>query len=188
MRQDMNFFSAFTKKKSNDKTVYALIAVIAAVALFILISCSRYLIGTFINHREAQEYLGKLEKLDSQVTESNLVNTEIDGLTQYNTLLTDLNNVVESRSVVNTALLDNLGSTLPTDFNIGSLDIDNNTMKITASASNKITAAEFQHNLKSGGFERIKDVQINSITWNDAKNNWDVTATCTLKEDKKYEK
>lgn len=184
MRQDMNFFSAFTKKKNNDKTVLILAAVIALVVLLIVGTTSYNLIATFINKREAREYITKLDNLQAQVTESNLVNTEIDALTKYNTLLTDLNDVVESREVVNTALLDNISSTLPSDFNILSIDIDNSTINISATAKSKISVAEFQHNLKSGGFERIKDVEINSISWNPTANCWNISAKCKLKEDK----
>ena len=184
MRQDMNFFSAFTKKKSNDKTILVLMAFIAAIALFILITCSYSLIATFINHKQAEEYIAKLDSLQAQVTESNLVNTEIDGLTKYNTLLSDLGDVAKSREVVNTALLDNISSALPSDFNVGSLEVNNNNIKITAIANNKTSVAEFQHNLKNSESERLQDVQINSITWDQSKNKWNVAITCTLKEDK----
>lgn len=183
MRQDMNFFSAFTKKKNNDKTVLILAAVIALVVLFIVSTTSYSLIATFINNREAKEYIAKLDKLQTQVTESNLVNTEIDSLTKYNSLLSDLNDVIESRKVVNTALLDNISSTLPSDFNISSIAIDNSTIKITAIANSKTSVAEFQHNLKKS-CNRIKDVEINSITWDQSKSKWNVSATCELKEDK----
>lgn len=184
MRQDMNFFSAFTKKKSNDKTIIVLMAFIAAVALFILITCCYSLIATFVNHRQAEKYIAKLDSLQAQVTESNLVNTEIDGLTKYNTLLTDLNDIVKSREVVDVELLDNISSALPSDFNLGSLEVDNKNIKMSATAKNKTSIAEFQHNLKNSKSDRIQDVQINSITWDQGKNKWNVAITCTLKEDK----
>ena len=170
--------------KSNDKTILVLMAFIAAIALFILITCSYSLIATFINHKQAEEYVAKLDSLQAQVTESNLVNTEIDGLTKYNTLLTDLNDIVKSREVVDVELLDNISRSLPSDFNLGSLEVDNKNIKMSATAKNKTSIAEFQHNLKNSKSDRIQDVQINSITWDQGKNKWNVAITCTLKEDK----
>lgn len=180
LMKDMNFFSAFIKKKKGSDTPKIIVSVIIlVVAIFIVGTFSYFTIATYINNNEAQEYRDKLqtEDIKAKVKESNEVNDQIDNLTQYDNRITIVNNAIASRDIVTVTLMNQISATIPSEVNIATISIDNTKVTIGATSSNKTAIAEFQHNLKE--IDSIYDVYIGSISGDEGA--YVFTAECTFK-------
>ena len=163
--KDMNFFSAFIKKKKGSDTPKIIVSVvILIVAIFIIGTYSYFTIATYINNNEAQEYRDKLqtEDIKAKVNESNAVNDQIDNLTQYDNRITIVNNSISSRDIVTVTLMNQISATIPSEVNIATISIDNTKISIGATAKTKTAIAEFQHNLKE--IDSIYDVYVGAIS------------------------
>lgn len=163
--KDMNFFSAFIKKKKGSDTPKIIVSVvILIVAIFIIGTFSYFTIATYINNNEAQEYRDKLQSEDikAKVNESNAVNDQIDNLTQYDNRITIVNNSISSRDIVTVTLMNQISATIPSEVNIATISIDNTKISIGATAKTKTAIAEFQHNLKE--IDSIYDVYVGAIS------------------------
>lgn len=179
MKKDMNFFAPFSAgKRGNDRNTdkYVYIASIV-VALFIVVSFGYFKIATHIQQSAIDDFQEKLSEPEvvSKIEESNNINRKTD---IANTYTNGLNNVllgVKSASAVDTNLVNDIKSTLPSQISITNLSIKPVQINITAEATDRVAIAEFEHNLRE--LDEVLDVYIGSITGQDEMLTFDVNVT-----------
>lgn len=165
MRRDMNFFNEFTVKKKSvqDGNSILVKTLVVIIAIFI--------VGTGVSNGIKYIYLASNisstekkyndSKFQEQLKESNQVNEKLAALNEYDVAITEIVNAVASRDVVSTILMNQISSTLPTEIELTSINVDHSSIIINGTSKNRTAIAEMENNLKA--IERIQGVQVSSI-------------------------
>ena len=166
MRRDMNFFSEFSlKKKTQDDGSSILIkTLIAIVAVFVVITA--IYLGSNIAYCSVKikSTENKLNASDVQekLKESDVVKARTSALTEYDTAISTIVKSVATRSVVDTTLINEICSTLPTEVEATSVNIDHSAIVIHGTSTKREAIAELEHNLGEK-VERIDTCQVTSV-------------------------
>lgn len=181
MRRDMNFFNEFTVKKKNVQDGNAILVKTLAIIVAI------FIVGTGVFNGVKYIYLDRNisstnkkyndSKFQEQLKESEQVNVKLTSLNEYDVSITEIVNAVASRDVVSTILMNQISSTLPTEIELISINVDHSAIIINGTSTNREAIAEMQNNLKA--IERIQGAQVSSIA-GDAVLTFDIK--CMLKD------
>lgn len=179
MRQDMNFFIEFNgKKKRSDSSTIILGAFVGVILIFIVGTLLYNTSMIIYNNKKAEQYRDMLKtpEMVAKIKESNEVNDKIDALTQYDRGITEIIDAVESREVVDSTLLNQLSSTIPSEVSFNNINISSSEITISATSTSRTAIAEIQHNLKE--LKNVYDVKVGSIS---GENNFTFDITINLK-------
>ncbi|PRR81454.1 PilN domain-containing protein [Clostridium vincentii] len=180
MKRDMNFFSTSQgiKKEAKDKKIY-IYSLVVFLAIVIIGTLAWNSINLHLTGKEIDDYTAKLEATDIQqkLTEFKEATIKTNALNKYESDLKIIAEAVDSKDVVNTKLLNEISSTLPTEVSFDTISITNSVITMQAKASNRTSIGEIEHNLKELAF--IQDVYIGGIA-GDTEYTFDLK--CTLKD------
>lgn len=181
IQRDMNFFSTYQGKKKEKKNqniyVYTLVG-------FLTVSIVGTLAWNSINIAIVNGQINAIENklndpaIQSQVKESEVVNTKLDILKRYNTDLGSVANLVDKRDLINNTLLDKLSSVLPSEVTFKNINIASGNISISAASSTRTAIAEVQHNLKQ--LDIIGDVTIGAISGDGSSGEYTFDLKCVL--------
>lgn len=162
--KDLNFFEPYLgrkKEKTNTKIyVYGAIVIVGLVVFGTLAVDSIKLI---ILDKNIEDYNNKLSEsqLQKDLKEADNINKQLTTLKQYDSALNDVAISVKKRDNVSDTLLNDIGSTVPSEVSFKNLDITDNTVVIKGVSTKRAAVAELKHNLS--GLSNMQDVYVNSI-------------------------
>lgn len=166
MRRDMNFFSEFSlKKKTQDDGSSILIKTFVAIVAALVLVSAIYLGGNIAYCSiKIKNTTDKLNASDVQekLKESDEVKAKTSALTEYDTAISTIVKSVASRSIVDTTLINQICSTLPTEVEATSINIDHSAIVLHGTSTKREAIAELEHNLGEK-VDRIESCQVTSI-------------------------
>lgn len=182
--RDINFFSYYQGKRQEkkDEKIYFYIAY-GVLALVILITVTINSVKIVLLNKEIKSYTEKLNatEIQAQLKEADEINGQIDGLSKYESKLTNIASAVEKNDIVTDDLLNDIGSTIPSDVSFKNLKIEGYDVTISGISHTRQAISELEHNLK--GLSKIKSVQVIKIDKsNTVGEDYSFDMTCVLKE------
>lgn len=183
MVRDINFFSPYIKEQEATSVQIAIRATAAVVLIgiagtlgyntFQLTSLNKDIktVTTNLNDRVFVEQ----HKIAQQVAlEKGLLNG-------YNKALTTVHDGIVDRSIIDTAIIKQINSTVPTGVNLESLEIKDGTITIKAASRNDKEIADFKYNIDK--LPIIKESFIPAINPNaGSEPKYQFSMTCSLQE------
>ena len=166
MRRDMNFFSEFSlKKKTQDDgssiLIKTLIAVVAALVLISAVYLGGNIAYCSVKIKSTTDKLNDTE-VQNKLKESDEVKAKTSALTEYDTAISSIVKSVATRSIVDTTLINQICSTLPTEVEATSINIDHSAIVIHGTSTKREAIAELEHNLGEK-VDRIDSCQVTSV-------------------------
>lgn len=170
--RDINFFSSALKKRktSNMKNI-----LIFGIIFVILLSVAGAYVSTeFVvsdlnkNITTMKDYLSSTEVVEKQKKLTKLQN-QLDILNNYGSSIDAISDAINKSMNINSNLIDILNKAIPTKTNIINVTYNQTNITLAGTASNRIEAAEFLHNLKETGL--FKYVYLNALQNIDAAGN-----------------
>lgn len=160
--RDINFFTPY-KTKGGSKENYVTVLIIL-LGVVIISSFSVNATKIVLLNKEIQTYQDKLNEDDikDKVVIAEEVNRQLEALNSYKSGLNTILNSIETRDIVSNILLNQIDSTVPSNINFKSVNINNNTITIQGVSTDRQNIGELQYNLKS--LSSIKTVHVDSIS------------------------
>ena len=170
--QDVNFLSMYQGKngeavakggkiKENNTPLYIFMGVVGAV-----------IVGTFlwntINIKIQESKITSIEEkmadpeFQKQLAISQDLNRKITSVLQYNSQVEAITKVIDSRKIIQTAILDDVKDATPSGIVYTNYNISNTEITINAVSNSLDLIAEMEHNLRE--LDRTQDVHIGNIS------------------------
>ncbi len=183
--KDFNFFEPYLDKKeisSYNSLILFIVASIMVLGLIIYPLVNVFRINSLKKSiavmKTDLESSGIYEKLD--IVEQK--KEKVSKMEEQLSLMENVDQVIESRDVVNNLLLSKITSKVPKDVFLKSLNLSSGQIQIQGAATNNLAVAHLENNLKSD--EDFKDIYIPSISLNEGLYNFSINfALKTIEED-----
>lgn len=182
--RDYNFFQYYlqARQKSDLKRI-----VISGIAFLIIGVIGVTYIWCNFKIKNLKEEISQYEDIinsasykDTYVKKGNL-EKKIKILNEYNTAVANINEIIADSDIINSDIFKTIDDVLPQDVFFQSLSISNDNLSIQGTASNRVSVAEFQHNLEVTG--SFYDINVSSISSANENGGYSFTLTCRLKEE-----
>lgn len=181
LNRDINFFSTYVgqKKEKKNQNIY-IYTITTFLTVLILGTLAWNTVNLFIVNDQIKVIDAKLNDptIQSQIKESEVVNSKLNILESYNKDLTKVVTAIDNRSLINNTILDKISSVLPSDVTFKNINITNGNVSISAASKTRTAIAEVQHNLKS--LDIIGDVTIGSISGDGSSGEYTFDLKCVL--------
>lgn len=181
INRDINFFSTYVGQKKEKKNQDIYVYTITTFLTVLIVGTFAWnSINLFIVNNQINEIDSKLNDLtiQSQIKESEVVNSKLNILETYNKGLTQVVTAIDNRDLINNTILDKISSVLPSDVTFKNINITNGNVSISAVSKTRTAIAETQHNLKS--LDIIEDVTIGGISGDGSSGEYSFDLKCVL--------
>lgn len=162
--RDINFFSEQLKKNSasRKKKSLGLVGLILIVCIFagtyiltaFMIKGYKDDINTAKNYLESEEVRQKKQELDA-------IKQKSDILVRYQKVINNIILALEQEDRINSTLIEEFNKVIPRDVMIKSIVIASSGIKLSGTAANRISIAEFEHNLID--LDYFKEIHVGTI-------------------------
>lgn len=182
--KDFNFFESYLDKKEILSYNNLILYIVASIVILGLIICP--LINIFrINSLKKSiavmktnlESSGIYERLD--IVEQK--KEKVSKMDEQLSLMENVDQVIESRDVVNDLLLSKITSKVPKDVFLKSLNLSSGQIQIQGAATNNLAIAHLENNLKSN--QDFKDIYIPNILLNEGLYNFSINFALKIIEE-----
>lgn len=162
--RDINFFEPYKSRSKGENSTYYYKIIGLVVILLIVSTFSINISRILILEREIANYEEQLNKesIQDKVKEAEIINTQLNALTKYETDLDTVLTSVEDRDIVSNQILEDIDSTVPKNVDFKTMNINHELINIQAVTTSRQAIGEIQHNLKNISY--ISDVHIESIS------------------------
>lgn len=181
---DLNFFAPYKieKKKSINTDIY-IYGLVVLAGLIIIFSFGFNTIKLIILGKQTKNINEKLNasEIQLQLKEANNINSQINVLSKYNNSLIDIAKKVNERNNVSDEILNDISDNVPSSVAFKSIDVENNVLKISGTAGDWVSVAEYAHTLSE--LPIMQNVAVNSINQSGAvEGEYSFDIKCVLKE------
>jgi len=164
----MGDFNFFVKQNESSKTIKynkkKITLVFSFFLLLIFIFTSMIIVKTTILKKDISKLQAQINKAENKAIlskyESNKVTMDI--LSRYKEATNTIAPTLEGKATITTALINEINSNIPQGVTFKTITMNDATIDIQGTGTNKAAIAEFTHNLES--IKTIKEVKISSIS------------------------
>ncbi len=184
---DFNFFSPYIqiKKTSRTKQRYIVITVVTGIIVVGGISFwTNYNLNKIMDEISQKEEYLKSAEIVKNIQGLNEKKRNIDILNEYFHLVSEINNDISRMDKIGIDLINTIAGSIPKDISFDMLSIDIKNIQIQGKSKERLSIAEFQHNLKSvDEFNRVHVVDISKEYSKETEDEIYVfVIKCTLKD------
>ncbi|MBU3160432.1 PilN domain-containing protein [Clostridium frigoris] len=179
---DLNFFLPYTNstKRSKNANVFMYLLV-GIILIYVIGSTAMFFLNSILLNKEIRNLKANITDKTFQEKYKNSGTTikKYDLINKYDVGARASYTSILSKKVVSGELIKSLFSTLPQDMSISSMTINEGLVQLQCTAANRVSVAEFEHNLLK--LNNISAVDINAISTDSVKGKYSFSAKCTLK-------
>lgn len=163
--RDLNFFEDYIEKdqlKIDKKLVCFTVSIFIVLSVFtyslynsMIIKQETKIVASLKTVAENRETLKTVEKIKEK-------EFEVKEFRFFVEKIRKLNNIIESKDIINESLLDSITFKIPKDLFLTSIGINNNDIQLVGMAKDKWSIAEFQKGLEV--LHNVEDIFISNIS------------------------
>lgn len=165
LNKDFNFFSPYIEVRKTSKANRIHVLLYASLIFAVLAGSIVWNLYNINNLKkdisQKEEYLNS-PAVNKHLKEYEELKAQIDELDKYYSTVSRLDNAISRRDLIGTDILDSISSAMPSEIFLQSIESSKASVSLVCTASDKMSIAEFERNLKQVySFDAVHVLSVN---------------------------